>query len=304
MPWVAIDFETANERPNSACALGIALVEDGRLADRRSWLIRPPTLDFNPYNVMIHGITETDVASEPNFAAIWPDVQQIIQAYPLVAHNAGFDINVLRRCLDEYSLPYPRVQVFCTRVLARKVWPTLESYSLRFVAKHCGISFKHHDAEEDAVACAGVAIRCCDDLHAVDLSELANALNILPGNLSPDEYESCRAKQTSHGAKRFDAQTDIFDENHPLFGATVAFTGTLMSMVRDDAMQRVVNVGGNCATSVNRKVSFLVVGDQDFSRFTDGAGSGKLRKAQALRAIGTDIEIISEHDFRRMLGPA
>jgi DNA polymerase-3 subunit epsilon len=75
-----------------------------------------------------------------------------------------------------------------------------------------------------------------------------------------------------------------------------------MSMVRHDAMQRVVNVGGYCATSVNRKVDFLVVGDLDFRRFTDGAASTKLRKAQELRTAGSDIEIISEHDFLALLG--
>ena len=31
MNWVAIDFETANAKHSSACALGIAMVEDGRI---------------------------------------------------------------------------------------------------------------------------------------------------------------------------------------------------------------------------------------------------------------------------------
>lgn len=302
MPWVAIDFETANESRNSACALGVALVADGAVADRRSWLIRPPTLDFNPYNVMIHGITEADVQSAPNFADIWREAQRFIRGYPLVAHNASFDVSVLRRSLDEYSLPYPCAQTFCTRILAKRVWPDLVSYSLPFIANHCGITFNHHDPEEDAVACARVSLLCCDALHTQDLFVAATTLGVLPGTLSPGSYEPGRSKSISPSAKRIVAQTDAFDEDHPLFNATVVFTGTLVSMVRDAAMQRVVNVGGHCATSVNRSVDFLVVGDQDFSRFTDGAGSAKLRKAQELRTAGGDIEIISEHDFLGMLG--
>jgi hypothetical protein len=35
-------------------------------------------------------------------------------------------------------------------------------------------------------------------------------------------------------------QTDTFDQDHPFFGATVVFTGTLESMVRRDAMQHVL----------------------------------------------------------------
>jgi DNA polymerase III subunit epsilon len=57
MSWVAIDFETANETRGSACALGVAIVEADHVVERASWLIRPPTLHFNPYNLMIHGIT-------------------------------------------------------------------------------------------------------------------------------------------------------------------------------------------------------------------------------------------------------
>jgi DNA polymerase-3 subunit epsilon len=304
MPWVAIDFETANETRNSACALGVALVENGKIADRRSWLIRPPVLDFNPYNVMIHGITEADVASAPNFAAIWPDVQRFMRGHPLVAHNASFDMSVLRHCLDHYSIQYPNVQMFCTRLLAKRVWPDLASYSLSFIANKCGITFRHHDAEEDAAACAGVSLRCCDAIRATDLLAVAGTLGVLPGSLSPGEYEPCRVKPDSHSAKRFAPQTDAFDVDSHLFGTTVAFTGTLRSMVRNEAMQHVVNAGGQCATSVNRAVNILVVGDQDFSRFTDGQSSTKLRKAQQLRAVGADIEIISEHDFVGMLGPA
>jgi DNA polymerase-3 subunit epsilon len=74
-------------------------------------------------------------------------------------------------------------------------------------------------------------------------------------------------------------------------------------MVRRDAMQHVVNLGGHCPTTVTKDTNFLVVGDQDFRKFTDGISSSKMKKAQDLRAAGTDIELISEDDFLRMLEP-
>jgi hypothetical protein len=46
-----------------------------------------------------------------------------------------------------------------------------------------------------------------------------------------------------------------------------------------------------------------VVGDQDFRKFTDGISSSKMKKAQKLRVAGSDLELISEDDFRRMLEP-
>lgn len=54
--WVAIDFETANQGADSACALGVAVVEDGTVARARSWLIRPRVPYFDPFHTSIHGI--------------------------------------------------------------------------------------------------------------------------------------------------------------------------------------------------------------------------------------------------------
>ena len=202
MSWAAIDFETANETRGSACALGLVLVEGTQVVERRSWLIRPPTLDFNPYNVMIHGITARDVVSAPTFGMLWPLVQQLVGARPIVAHNASFDMSVLRHSLDQYGLPWPRLQYFCTRVLAKKVWTDLISYSLPVVADRCGITFLHHDPTEDAAAAAEVALRCCEALAVPGLAEAAAAARIHVGSLSPEGYQPCRAVPSGQGQAR------------------------------------------------------------------------------------------------------
>ena len=56
MEFVAIDFETANEKRASACSCGIAIVAGGRVVETKHWLIRPQELRFSPWNVGIHGI--------------------------------------------------------------------------------------------------------------------------------------------------------------------------------------------------------------------------------------------------------
>lgn len=71
MKCVAIDFETANAKRSSVCAVGIALVEGKEIVQRSSWLVRPPELDFDPYNIYIHGITEDDVRDKPEFNQLW-----------------------------------------------------------------------------------------------------------------------------------------------------------------------------------------------------------------------------------------
>jgi DNA polymerase III subunit epsilon len=45
--FTAIDFETATTNRLSACAVGAAVVRDGRVTDVFRTLIRPPVLDFD-----------------------------------------------------------------------------------------------------------------------------------------------------------------------------------------------------------------------------------------------------------------
>ena len=56
MTYVAIDFETANYNRDSACEIGLAWVENGRIIKNKSvnFLIRPPTKYFN--FTALHGI--------------------------------------------------------------------------------------------------------------------------------------------------------------------------------------------------------------------------------------------------------
>ena len=41
LDFIAIDFETATGRRASVCEAGVCVVRDGRIAETRSWLVRP-----------------------------------------------------------------------------------------------------------------------------------------------------------------------------------------------------------------------------------------------------------------------
>lgn len=73
----------------------------------------------------------------------------------------------------------------------------------------------------------------------------------------------------------------------PLAGKTFVLTGTLPSLKRDDAAERIEAAGGKVAGSVSKKTSYVVAGEE--------AGS-KLDKAQAL-----GIPIIDEAALLRLL---
>lgn len=301
MKCVAIDFETANSSRVSVCAMGIAVVDGHEIVERASWLIRPPELYFNPYNTYIHGITESDVADKPEFHELWGDIRQYFQGRLMIAHNASFDISVLRHVLDVYDIPYPSFRYLCTLAIARRAWPRLPSYSLDAISEHLGITFKHHDAEEDAVACAKVALRACSQLGVGTIEDAAEKIEVVSRQLSPGTHKPPGAKRSSLTLRDIEPITDELDPGHPFFERTVVFTGTLHCMARKDAMQKVVNCGGCCAGSVGSSTNYLVLGDQDFTRRRDGHKSGKLRTAESLIVDGADLVIVSEAEFLRIL---
>jgi DNA polymerase-3 subunit epsilon len=156
--FVAIDFETADAKRDSACAVGLVVVDRGEIVARDYRLIRPPRRRFNPFCVQVHGIHWEDVADQPAFGELWPELAPLFEGADfLVAHNASFDKSVLAACCRE-SRCLPPVQPFlCTVQLARTTWQ-LPSNKLPSVCCHLGITLNHHHAASDAEACARIAV--------------------------------------------------------------------------------------------------------------------------------------------------
>jgi DNA polymerase-3 subunit epsilon len=154
--FVAIDFETADYGQDSACAVALVRVQDGRIVDRACRLIRPPRREF--VFSYIHGITWTDVAGEPTFRDVWPHLTHLVDgAEFLAAHNAPFDRGVLRACCAAANLRPPVLGFECTVRLARAAWGIYPT-KLPDVCRHLRIPLRHHDAASDAEACARIVI--------------------------------------------------------------------------------------------------------------------------------------------------
>ena len=173
--FVALDFETANRSPASACAVGLVRVRDGRVAARDEWLIRPPRGhdEFAPFNVQLHGISAERVSSAPD----WRDTLERLVAFAgddvLVAHNAPFDLGVLVAATRASGLPVPALRYFCTLRLARRSY-ALPSYSLPSAARAAGHELRrHHDALADAEACAAIVVDVAHARGLPTLSELS-----------------------------------------------------------------------------------------------------------------------------------
>jgi DNA polymerase-3 subunit epsilon len=155
-PFVAIDFETADYYPDSACAVGLVRVEGMRIVERRTVLICPPRRRFQFTD--IHGITWAMVAAEPPFAEVWPRLLPLLEgAAFLAAHNASFDRRVLSACCAAAGLCMPELSFVCTVQVARRRWGERRN-NLVSVCRRLGIELTHHDAGSDAEACARIVI--------------------------------------------------------------------------------------------------------------------------------------------------
>lgn len=176
LDFVAIDFETAD--PTHPCSLGIAVVRDSKIVFVKQWLIKPACYPyFHFYAQKIHGIKKEDVKFEPEFNELWNEIKPFIENQTLVAHNANFDIGILRKTLEHYKIAIPKFNYFCTYQIARLTWKDSKKYSLDFLCEQEKIEFSHHNADSDAYACARLLLREMEILGIEDLKLLKKITN-------------------------------------------------------------------------------------------------------------------------------
>lgn len=323
LDFTAIDFETANGFRGSPCSVGLIRVRGGRAVERASWLMRPPAGhdEFDPRNVAIHGIRPDDVAQAPRFGDLFAEIGGFIGEDVLVAHNAAFDLGVIRSALEVSGMEAPAYDYACTVVLSRKTY-RLVSHSLPFAAREAGVRLEHHhDATEDAAACAGILIDIAARHGAGTVADVYRAVGLsLPRQaaFAPGDAVSAATARALAGvgigssaprtwAPWPDEGTNppansAADPHHPLFGHRVVFTGAL-GMTRSEAKVRAAELGAQPASSVTRATTLLVVGDGFVAAdLASGRVTTKARKALQLRERGQRVEVLSEGEFLQMLG--
>jgi DNA polymerase-3 subunit epsilon len=179
-PFVAIDFETADTFPDSACAVALVRVENLEIVTRQSCLIRPPRKRF--LFSYLHGITWNRVADAPTFVEAWLKLTPLLDGIEfLAAHNAPFDRGVLAACCSAAGLPLPIHPFECTVALARREWGIFPT-KLPFVCRRLGIPLVHHDPGSDAEACARIVIEAGRRRKRVQQLVMHGAAKAVPGN--------------------------------------------------------------------------------------------------------------------------
>lgn len=309
MKFTCIDFETALPSRNSACQLGIAVVENNEIIETKSWLIKPNCYpEFGYFNMAVHGITPEDVSESPELPEIWCDIKPYLENRFLIAHNASFDMSVLRNTLDYYNIPYPNSKYCCTYHISKSVLEGLPSYDLKTLCHYHDIKLvNHHSAEFDARATAELSILIFNKLGISSPNEIPILTNNSIGELFPSSYVPSRTKKVD---KKNKSNTAV-SENHLSLGKlnpesifyeeVVVFTGKLLSMPRVTAQKIIEGIGGFIGKGVTKKTKYLIVGLQDYKIVGDDGMSSKQEKAIKMIESGADLEILSEEEFLKNL---
>lgn len=298
--FVAIDLETATFERNSICELGLAIVENSKVTEKKSWLIQPPYNEYDDFNIEIHGIHPKDTKNCPEFKDVWNEIKPYLEGKIVIAHNCSFDMYVLRDTFLANDIDFPHFAFFCSYRTATKTVQNCYSYALPNVCEALGIDFSgHHRAENDAVACAEVFLACLKKAECNSWEDLQSKCEFRCGRFD-DKY--FRSQLSTHPSKSFKVgkikgDPSKIDEGSYFYGKRVCFTGTCKYGVRKDLLQKIADIGGVPTDSVTKTTDILIVGQQDYRVVGEDGMSSKQKKAISLKDEGYNIEIMSESDF-------
>ena len=171
MEYFAIDFETANDYQNSACSVGVVRFVDGEEKDSVYSLIKPAKMYFRPDFIDIHGISYGDVRHSPQFPEVWQTIIEPFikksenENFYFIAHNAQFDMGVIRGCCEYFRVPIPKINYACTLQIARKAWKELKCHKLTYLAEQFGIEYDAHNALADSQTCGKIFSLAAEKLN-------------------------------------------------------------------------------------------------------------------------------------------
>lgn len=260
--------------------IGILRVRNNEIVDRYDQLIKP-NFDIYDFITALTGITNEMLESMPSIADVKTAVLSFIGEDIILGHSTSFDMRFLNEGFKEQLSN----QYMDTMQFARKLYPELKHHRLSDLTDYLGLHNNEHRALADCIA--------TKELYDAVKTRMAEK-NLVIEDLWP--------VSGSHGGKWIDIKAIkpdevVVDKDGFFYNRHVVFTGKLEKMLRKDAQQIVVNLGGVLDNSVTKQTNYLILGDNDYNAILKGEKSSKHKKAEKLKLEGQDIEIIDESTF-------
>lgn len=279
--YCVLDLETTGLSPNydSIIEIGIIKVKENKIVDKYNSLINPGFL-INEYITSITGITNEMLKGKPKIIDLKKEVLNFIGNDVLVGHNISFDVSFLQKGFnEELKNEYIDTLQFC-----RKLFKELSHHRLTDMSNYLEISRNEHRSMSDCL--------CTKELYDCIKEKMKNNGLEINDIFAKKNYSSKNID--IHAIKPDNIE---IDEDNFFYNKHCVFTGKLEKMIRKDAMQLVVNVGGILDNSVTKKTNYLTLGNNDYCSSIKDGKSSKHKKAEKYKLEGQDIEIIDEDTF-------
>ena len=177
--FIVFDLETTGLNPASEEITEIAAVRvvEGEIRDSFQTYVNPHK-SIPAEITELTGISDETVANAPDIDTAVPDFLKWAGEgqYPLVAHNAGFDMGFLRTAMGRLSIERELTSID-TLEMSRLMLPHLNKFKLNLLAKELKVGpFEHHRASEDAAVLGRIFVkllaRLRDEMHAVTTADI------------------------------------------------------------------------------------------------------------------------------------
>ena len=242
--YCVLDLETTGLSPNydSIIEIGIIKVKENKIVDKYNSLINPGFL-INEYITSITGITNEMLKGKPKIIDLKKEVLNFIGNDVLVGHNISFDVSFLQKGFnEELKNEYIDTLQFC-----RKLFKELSHHRLTDMSNYLEISRNEHRSMSDCL--------CTKELYDFIKEKMKNNGLEINDIFAKRNYSSKNID--IHAIKPDNIE---IDEDNFFYNKHCVFTGKLEKMIRKDAMQLVVNVGGILDNSVTKKTNYLILG--------------------------------------------
>lgn len=279
--YCVIDTETTglSSYYDEIIEVGILKIRDGKVVDQYSQLIKPNNAidDFITY---LTGITNKMLVNQPSIKEVEGEILDFLGDDIIVGHNTSFDIRFLNASFKETL----KNEYMDTMIFSRKIYPQLPHHRLSDLAKFLNLANSQHRALADCITTYQLyeTIKSTMDERGLKLSDL---------------WQCHSSGHPGIDIKAIKPKSNEIDEDNFFYGKHVVFTGKLEKMLRKDAMQIIVDLGGILLKSVNKNTNYLILGNNDYNAVLHGEKSNKHKKAEKLKMEGNDINIIDEFTF-------
>lgn len=151
LTFVVFDTETTGLSPEKdrIVEIGAVKIRNGKIVEERDWLINPGQ-PIPARATKVHGITTEMVKDKPSFAEVYPEFESFADDAILIAHNARFDVAMVKEEIERNNLSHPGNVVIDSLKLFRTWYPEAENHKLAFLADYVGITgdgFHRGDAD-------------------------------------------------------------------------------------------------------------------------------------------------------------